>query len=85
MLKPEHLRWARHLLGWTVRDLSNASLVGETTIRRFEIHGEQLRERTLLNLKEALERAGIEFTEGKPGPTSIRCEDGMTLTLVRKP
>ena len=81
-LEPAHLRAARFLLGWTMRDLARASLVGETTIRRFEKYGEPpLRERTQRDLLQALSAAGVDFIPGAPAELSITCRDGMTLKL----
>jgi transcriptional regulator with XRE-family HTH domain len=80
-LKPAHIRAARFLLGWTAGQLAEASMVGESTIRRFETQGGRLHARTERDLRRALTDAGIRFDEGEPGTSSVTCDDGITLTL----
>jgi len=82
-LEPDHLVTARFLLGWSSRELSEASHVAESTIRRFESRGGRLHQRTDHDLRRALEDAGIVFGEGEPGNPHHQCADGLLLTLVR--
>jgi len=84
-LEPVHLVTARFLLGWSARELSEASHVAESTIRRFESKGGRLQDRTNHDLRRVLEEAGIVFGEGEPGDPHHKCADGLTLTLVRPP
>ena len=50
-----------------VRKLAAAAKVSPDTVVRFE-RGEKLRERTVVSLRQVLEAAGIEFTDGnRPG------------------
>ena len=50
-----------------VRKLAAAAKVSPDTVVRFE-RGEKLRERTVASLRQVLEAAGIEFTDGnRPG------------------
>jgi hypothetical protein len=64
------LRAARALLRWSALDLANASKVGVATIRRAEVIEGEIPV-TLANeaaLRQALESAGVEFTNGeRPG------------------
>jgi hypothetical protein len=64
------LRAARALLRWSALDLANASKVGVATIRRAEVAAGEI-PITLANdaaLRQALEAAGVEFTNGeRPG------------------
>jgi transcriptional regulator with XRE-family HTH domain len=58
---------ARAALGLSVRKLAVAARVAPQTVVRFE-RGEKLRQRTVVSLRQVLEAAGVEFTNGrKPG------------------
>jgi transcriptional regulator with XRE-family HTH domain len=61
-LTAAQIRMARAALGWTWRDLSSAAGVSGDTLARLE-RGEELRERTLAAVREALEKAGVAFIE----------------------
>jgi PAS domain S-box-containing protein len=71
-LTSEQVRAARGLLGWSGIDLARASKVSISTIRRLEEQGGplQIRHRLQLNIRQAFEKAGIEFifeTDAAPG------------------
>jgi transcriptional regulator with XRE-family HTH domain len=56
------------LLGWSQDPLAAASGVAKATIANFELGKRAPYERTLKDIRAALERAGVEFTNGKqPG------------------
>lgn len=63
MISTAQVRAGRALLRWTAQDLANASNVGVATIRRMEVlDGVPMGQvRILMSIKEALEKAGIEF------------------------
>jgi hypothetical protein len=64
---PVQCRMARAALGLGVRKLAAAAKMSPDTVVRFE-RGERLRERTIASLRQVLEAAGVEFTNGKrPG------------------
>ncbi len=64
----EQCRAARALLGWKLVDLAEASHVTKNAIQQFETGITNPRRVTLEALQRALERAGVEFTNGnKPG------------------
>lgn len=63
-------RAARALLRWTQQDLADASEVGITAIRVFEMERVEPRRVTINALKAALEKAGIEFI-AKGGRTGV--------------
>jgi transcriptional regulator with XRE-family HTH domain len=72
MLLVNQIRAARALLGWTAKDLAEASGVSLPTIKRLEtqIGLVNCTPRTLQDLKRAFEAAGIEFIgtpEDRPG------------------
>ncbi len=62
-LQPVQCRMARIAIGWGVRELAAAAKVSVDTVSRFE-RGEALRERTVEDMRRALEDAGVEFTNG---------------------
>jgi predicted transcriptional regulator len=66
----KQIKAARALLGWSSSDLAAAASVSQPTIRRLEAEKGELGgyARTAKKLIDALERAGIEFTNGNsPG------------------
>jgi len=67
MISSEQIKAGRALLGWSAAQLSEASGVGLTTIRRYEMTPgvPQVNISRLSLLKQSLEQAGIEFT-GNP-------------------
>ena len=57
----------RAALGWGVRELAAAAKVSIDTVARFK-RGDELKERTIDAVREALGRMGITFTNGdEPG------------------
>lgn len=64
---PAQCRMARAALQLGIRDLAKLARVAASTISRFEA-GETLQPRTVEAIQHALEKAGVEFTNGnKPG------------------
>ncbi|MCC0048040.1 MAG: helix-turn-helix domain-containing protein [Rhodobiaceae bacterium] len=62
---------ARAALGIGVRELAVAAKVSPDTIARLE-RGEELRERTIDAIREALEAAGIELIAENGGGPGVR-------------
>ena len=55
-------------LAWTVRDLAKAAGIHYNTVNSFETERYAGRPETIAAMRKALERAGVEFTNGKkPG------------------
>lgn len=79
---PVQCRMARVALNWGVRDLADAAKVSTNTVTRFE-GGEELKERTVNALQNALEQAGIKFIDDNQ--TSAAGGPGVRLTLSPKP
>lgn len=70
---PEQCRAARAILGFSQDQLAEASKVAKATIANFELGKRMPYERTLQDIREALEAAGVVFLdngahrEGGPG------------------
>ncbi|TIL44933.1 MAG: transcriptional regulator [Mesorhizobium sp.] len=62
---------ARAALGLGVRELANLAKVSPDTVARLE-RGEALRDRTLDDIRLALEQAGIEFIAENGGGAGVR-------------
>lgn len=67
-----HVSGARGLLRMTIKDLAAAANVAEVTIIDFETDTRTPRQATLEALREALERRGIEFTNGSEPGVKLR-------------
>jgi len=61
-LSPVQSKMARVALGWGIRDLARIAKVSADTVSRLE-RGEQLRQRTLADLRAVFESTGIEFLD----------------------
>jgi transcriptional regulator with XRE-family HTH domain len=73
-LTSEQLRAARALLRWEQRNLAEASGVSLPTVKRLETQPGELaaQERTIVELRKALETAGIEFIAENGGGAGVR-------------
>lgn len=69
MLQAAQIRAARALLGWRQEDLAKTCKIGLATIARIERQEgpAQGHTSTIIRMQEALERAGIRFTEDELG------------------
>jgi transcriptional regulator with XRE-family HTH domain len=65
MITGQQVKAARTLLGWTQPVLAAHSGVSGNTVSTFE-RGRRPRESTVMTIRRALERAGVEFPEGEP-------------------
>lgn len=70
-MTPLQCRMARAALGLGVRDLAALAKVSPDTVARFE-RGDTLRERTVEDLRRALEDAGVEFIPENGGGVGVR-------------
>ena len=68
---PVQSRMARAALGWGIRELAGSAKVSIDTVARFE-RGEELKERTVDAIRDALEAAGIEFIDENGGGPGVR-------------
>ena len=60
---PDQCKAARALIGWSRRHLAEASQVSERTLIDFERSARTPHRRTLVDLRRALEEAGIIFID----------------------
>jgi transcriptional regulator with XRE-family HTH domain len=70
----EQVRAARALLRWEQRDLAQASGVSLPSVKRLETRPGDLaaQERTIVQLRKALEKAGVEFIAENGGGAGVR-------------
>ena len=66
-LTAEQCRGARAMFGWSQRELSKAAAVAVGTIVDFERGLRRPYYRTLKDLREVFERAGVEFLDAAEG------------------
>jgi transcriptional regulator with XRE-family HTH domain len=73
-LTSEQVRAARMLLRWEQRDLAEASGISLPSVKRLEIQPGLLaaQERTIAELRRALEKAGVEFIAENGGGAGVR-------------
>jgi transcriptional regulator with XRE-family HTH domain len=76
MLQSGQIRAARALLAWRQEDLAKAAKTGLATIARIEQREglAQGHTTTIQRIQQALERAGIRFTEDEAGGYGVRLE-----------
>jgi len=74
MLSSDQIRGARAILRLSQADLAKAASVSLETIKRLEaMHGElKVRLDTLMRIKDALEKAGVEFIPENGGGAGVR-------------
>lgn len=63
MISPALCRAARALLEWSQAELAAASHLGPSTVRDFEKGRRVPSHNNLMAIRQALETAGVEFTE----------------------
>ena len=70
----EQVRAARALLRWEQRDLAEVSGVSLPSVKRLETQPGALaaQERTIAELRNALEKAGVEFIAENGGGPGVR-------------
>jgi transcriptional regulator with XRE-family HTH domain len=77
MLQSGQIRAARALLGWRQEDLARAAKIGLATIARIE-QGEgpaQGHVSTIIAIQQALERAGVRFSEDDGTGYGVRLQN----------
>jgi ribosome-binding protein aMBF1 (putative translation factor) len=66
------VRAARALLGWSERRLAKAARVHHNTVNNFEVGRYAGTPATLAAIRRALEKAGVEFTNGKKSGVRLK-------------
>ena len=72
MVTAAQCRAARGLLDWSQQELADRAGLGIVTIRQIEADITDPRRATLVVLKQAFERAGIEFIDQNGGGPGVR-------------
>jgi predicted transcriptional regulator len=72
MVTPAQCRAARGLLDWSQQDLATQAGVGIVTVRQVEAGATEPRRATLVVLKQAFEKAGVEFIDENGGGPGVR-------------
>ena len=74
MVSVRQIKAGRALLGWSQSDLASESGISEPTIARLESVDGALggREATVLRIRAALERGGIQFIDENGGGLGVR-------------
>jgi predicted transcriptional regulator len=67
LLSPAQVLAARSILRLSIADVARLSVTSERTVKRAETGIEPVSNNALARIKEALEHAGVEFTESEPG------------------
>ena len=68
-------RAARALIGWSQDKLATESKVAKATIATFEANRRAPYDRTMADLRETLEAAGVEFIPENGGGAGVRLRD----------
>lgn len=71
---PVQCKMARVALGLGVRELASIAKVAPATISRLEA-GEELKERTITDIRNTLEAAGIIFIDSNGNGPGVRLRD----------
>jgi len=69
---PAQCRAARGLLDWSQQDLASQAGVGIVTVRQLEAGVNEPRRSTLEVVRQAFERAGVEFIDENGGGPGLR-------------
>ena len=72
MVTPAQCRAARGLLDWSQQDLASQAGVGIVTVRQIEAGSTDPRRATLAVVRQAFERAGVEFIDENGGGPGVR-------------
>jgi transcriptional regulator with XRE-family HTH domain len=83
MLSAEQCRAGRALLGWSQQELAEAAKVGKAGIADFERGHTVPYQRTLRDLADALEAAGVQLIPENGGGAGVRLKRA-TARMVRK-
>jgi len=77
MVTSAQCRAARGLLDWSQLDLAREAGIGIVTVRQVEAGAGTPRRATLVVLKQAFEKAGVEFIDENGGGPGVRLRKGL--------
>jgi transcriptional regulator with XRE-family HTH domain len=72
MVTSAQCRAARGLLDWSQQDLATNAGLGIVTVRQIEADTAEPRRSTLVVLRQAFERGGVEFIDENGGGVGVR-------------
>ncbi len=75
-LTPSQIRAARMMLGWTQEELCRRACLSEPTLVQIERGMSHPKAATLAAIEQALEAAGVEFTNGGEPGVKLRRKEG---------
>jgi transcriptional regulator with XRE-family HTH domain len=76
------IRAARGFLDWSVRDLGKKAKVHFNTVHAIERGKSVAKPETLAAIRKALEKTGVEFTNGRPTRRAV-CSIAPEVALAR--
>lgn len=74
-MTPAQCRAARALIAWSQDKLAEAAKVSKATIANFELEKRVPYDRTLQDIRAALESAGVEFVPENGGGAGVRLKN----------
>ena len=77
-ISPEQCKAARALIGWSRRDLAQASDVSDSALFSFEERRRSPHRRTANDIRRALETAGVTFVDQNGGGPGVCFTTSMT-------
>ena len=83
MVTAAQCRAARGLLDWSQQDLANRAELGIVTVRQIEAGVTEPRRATLAVVRQAFERAGVEFINENGGGPRVRLRKRQRLKKPR--
>jgi transcriptional regulator with XRE-family HTH domain len=85
MVTPAQCRAARGLLDWSQQDLASQAGVGIVTVRQLEAGVNEPRRSTLEVVRQAFERAGVEFIDENGGGEGVRFRKPQRFNKKQQP
>lgn len=83
MVTPSQCRAARGLLNWSQQDLATQAGIGIVTVRQIESGASEPRRATVEMLRQAFERAGVEFIPENGGGPGVRLRKRRQLKRLK--
>jgi transcriptional regulator with XRE-family HTH domain len=83
MVTPSQCRAARGLLNWSQQDLATQAGLGIVTVRQIESGASEPRRATVEMLRQAFERAGVEFIPENGGGPGVRLRKRRQLKRLK--